>query len=156
MKKVVFIFLAVAFSAVASGQIINLSGNWSINVTKSTLNEQFSLAPKVCNISQTDNELIVEKKLDFMGQETIITEKFNLDGTESTNPGFMESVKKSKVVISDDKKLITISSDITTSDMGTIKLTEKYSIDNENLIYQSTSSSPSFGEMLETAVYNKN
>jgi hypothetical protein len=154
MKKIVFIFLAVAFSAVVSAQIVNLSGNWTLNVAKSTLNEQFSLAPKSCIISQTDNVLTVEKKLDMMGELTTITEKFNLDGSECTNPGIMESVKKSKAVFSDDKKSILISSDITTADMS-IKMTEKYTIDNENMIYQSTSSSPSFGDMSDTAAYNK-
>jgi hypothetical protein len=156
MKKLVFIFLAVAFSAIASAQIVNLSGNWTLNVNKSSLNEQFSLAPQSCNMNQTDSVLTVEKKLDMMGQQMTITEKFNLDGSECTNPGIMESVKKSKAIFSDDQKSILISSEITTADMGTIKLTEKYTIDNENLIYQSTSSSTSFGDMSETAAYNKN
>ncbi len=156
MKKIVFVLLAVAFSAFASAQVINLSGNWTLNVAKSALNEQFSLAPKVCIISQTDSVLTVEKKLDIMGEQTTITEKFKLDGSESTNPGIMESVKKSKANFSDDKKSLLISSDITTADMGVIKLTESYTIDNENLIYKSTSSSSSFGDMSETAAYNKN
>jgi hypothetical protein len=156
MKKVVFIFLAIAISAVASAQIVNISGNWTLDVSKSSLNEQFSLAPKTCIISQTENVLTVEKKLDMMGEQTTITEKFNLDGSESTNPGIMESVKKSKVTVSDDQKSIMISSEIAAGDMGTIKLTEKYTIDNGTLIYQSTSSSPDFGDMSETAGYTKN
>jgi len=156
MKKLVFIFLAIAISAFASAQIVNISGNWTLDVSKSSLNEQFSLAPKTCIISQADNVLTVEKKLDMMGEQTTIAEKYNLDGSESTNPGIMESTKKSKVTVSDDQKSIMISSDITTGDMGTIKLAEKYTIDNGNLIYQSTSSSPSFGDMSETAAYTKN
>lgn len=156
MKNIVLIFLAVALSAFASAQKVNLSGNWTLDVSKSKLNEQFSLAPKSCIITQADNVLTVEKKLDMMGQQTTITEKFNLDGSESTNPGIMESVKKSKVSLSEDQKSVLISSEITTPEMGAIKLTESYTIDNGSLIYQSTSSSSSFGDMSETAAYSKN
>lgn len=156
MKKVVFVFFALAVTAFASAQMVNLSGNWTLDVSKSKLNEQFSLAPKSCIITQADNMLTVEKKLDMMGQQTTITEKYSLDGTESSNPGIMESVKKSKVSLSDDQKSVLIASEITTPEMGTIKLTESYTIDNGSLIYQSTSSSPNFGDMSETAAYAKN
>lgn len=155
MKKVVFVFLAVALSALTSAQIVNLSGNWTLDVAKSSLNEQFSLAPKTFVIIQTDKELTVEKKLEVMGEQSTITEKFNLDGSETTNPGIMQSVKKSNLALSEDKKSFKITSKITT-DSGEISLIEKYSIENDTLIYQSTSSSSSFGEMSETAKYNKN
>ncbi len=156
MKKVVFIFLAVAFSAVTSGQIINISGNWTINIAKSALSEQFSMAPKMCVINQNDSVLILEKKIDFQGQEIAMTEKFKLDGSECSNPGFMESVKKSKVTLMDDNKTIKIISIVKTQDFGDIGLLELYSFDKENLIYKFISSSSSFGEMSETAAYNKN
>lgn len=156
MKKVIFIFLAVAFSAVTSGQIVNLSGNWALNVSKSKLGDQFSIAPKFCKISQSDSVLTLEKKFEFQGQEMTVTENFNLDGRECSNPGFMESVKKSIVNISEDKKSIKISSQVTTNDGGEINSIEQYSIDSENLTYQITSSSSMFGEMSESAVYDKN
>lgn len=156
MKKVLFVFLAVTLSALASAQVVNLSGSWTLDVAKSSLNEQFSLAPKTCVITQTDKELTVEKKLDMMGEQTTITEKFNLDGSETTNPGIMQSVKKSKVAISDDKKSIKITSKTTADNVGEISVTETYSIENNQLVYQSTSSSSSFGDMSETAKYNKN
>ncbi len=155
MKKVLIIFLAVAFTAVTAGQLIDLSGNWELNVSKSKLNNQFSIAPKSCKISQTDSELTLDKKFDFQGQEMTITEKFNLDGSESSNPGIMESVKKSKVEISEDQKSIKITSKVTTNDGGEINSVEQYSIDSDNLTYQITSSSSIFGEMSETAVYDK-
>lgn len=156
MKKVLFVFLAVAFSAVTYGQAVDLSGNWALNVSKSKLNDQFSIAPVLCKISQSDSVLTLERKFEFQGQEMTITEKFNLDGRECSNTGFMESVKKSKVSFSDDNKSIKISSLVTTSDGGEINSTEQYSMDSENLNYQVTSSSSMFGEMSETAVYDKN
>jgi hypothetical protein len=156
MKKVFIIFLTVAFSVVTFGQIVNLSGNWTLDATKSKLNEQFSLAPKLIKVNQSDSLLILEKKLEFQGQEMTVNEKFNLDGSECSNPGFMESVKISKVTFSEDNKTIKISSKITTNDGSEIVSLEQYFMDNEGLTYQSTSSSSFFGEMSETAVYNKN
>lgn len=156
MKKVVFVFIAAALSALTSAQIVNLSGSWTLDVAKSSLNEQFSLAPKTCVIIQTDKELTVEKKLEVMGEQTTITEKFNLDGSETTNPGIMQSVKKSKIALSEDKKSIKITSKTTADEVGEINVIEIYSIENNMLIFQSTSSSSSFGEMSETAKYIKN
>jgi hypothetical protein len=155
MKKALFVFLAVALSALASAQVVNLSGSWTLDAAKSSLNEQFSLAPKTCKIIQTDNGLTIEKKLEVMGEQSTITEKFNLDGSETTNPGIMQSVKKSKVALSADKKSIKITSKTTAENMDEISVTEIYSIENDKLIYQTTSSSSSFGDMSETARYNK-
>jgi hypothetical protein len=152
MKKMFFIMLAVAFSAASFGQ--NISGNWKLNESKSKLNEQFSLSPKSCKITQTDNELVIEKKSEFQGQAIDGTEKYTLDGKECTNPGFMETTKKSTVTISDDKKSVKITSKTELNDGGFVESVEVFSINGDNLMYDFKSTS-SFGDLAETAVYDK-
>jgi hypothetical protein len=153
MKKVLFILIAAAFSAVTFGQTINVSGDWAINASKSKPNEQFSVLPKTMKITQTDTSMTIEKKTEFQGQENTTVEKYSLNGKECSNPGFMESVKKSKAVISDDKKSIKITSKVPMNE-NEINTVEVFALDGAGMTYQSSSSS-SFGDMSETGVYDK-
>ncbi|MBN1185763.1 MAG: hypothetical protein JXB49_26005 [Bacteroidales bacterium] len=151
MKRMFLIMLAVAFSAVSFGQ--DISGKWELNESKSKLNEQFSFSPKSLEITQDDNTLVLVKTVEFQGQSTNITEKYTLDGKECNNPGFMDATKKSTVSISDDKKIIKISSTIS-MDNGSMNLEEVFSKNGDNFVFESKTSS-SFGDTTETAVYNK-
>ena len=151
MKRMFFVMLAVAFSAVSFSQ--NISGNWKLNQSKSKLNDQFSFSPIALKVTQEGNTLVLNKTVDFQGQSMESSEKYTLDGKECSNPGFMDATKKSTVTISDDKKTIKILSKVS-MDNGDINTEETFSIDGGNLIFVSKSSS-SFGDMEETAVYDK-
>lgn len=151
MKKLFLILIAVAFSAVSFGQ--DISGSWKLNESKSKLNDQFSFSPKALKVTQDGNTLVLAKTIEFQGQSMEASENYTLDGKECSNPGFMDATKKSTVTISDDKKTIKIISKVS-MDNGDINTEEVFSIDGDNLIFVSKSSS-SFGEMEETAVYDK-
>ncbi len=151
MKKMFLIMLAVAFSAVSFAQ--NISGNWKLNESKSKLNDQFSFSPKSLKVTQDDNTLVLVKTIEFQGQSMEATENYTLDGKECANPGFMDATKKSTVSISDDKKTIKIISKVT-MDNGDLDSEEVFSIDGDSLNFESKSTS-SFGDMAETAVYDK-
>lgn len=144
--------LAVAFSAATFGQ--NISGSWKLNDSKSKLNEQFSLSPKSMKVTQEGNTLVLVKTVEFQGQANESTEKYTLDGKECSNPGFMDATKKSTAVISPDNKTITITSKVSMGE-NEINSVEVFSLNGDNnLVYDSKSNS-SFGDMVETAVYDK-
>lgn len=146
-----FVMLAVAFSAVSIGQ--NLSGSWKLNQSKSKLNDQFSFSPKVLKITQDCNSLVLAKTLEFQGQSMEASENYTLDGEECSNPGFMDASKKSTVMVSADKKTVKIISKISMYN-GHIELEEVFMLVDGGLVFESKSKS-SFGEMVETAVYDK-
>ena len=151
MKRVLLVMLAVAFSAVSFSQ--NISGNWKMNESKSQLNEQFSFSPKAIKITQDGNSLVLVKTNEFQGQSMEATEKYTLNGKDCSNPGFMDTVKKSTVNVSADKKTVKIVSKVV-MDNGDINIEEIFSIEGGNLVFVSKSSS-SFGESTETVVYDK-
>lgn len=151
MKKMFLFLIAVVFSAVSFGQ--NISGSWKLNESKSKLNDQFSFSPKALKVTQDGNNLVLTKTIEFQGESMETSEKYSLDGAECSNPGFMDATKKSTVTISDDKKTIKISSKVS-MDNGDINIEEIFSINEGNLVFVSKSSS-SFGDMEETAVYDK-
>ncbi len=151
MKRMFFIMLAVAFSAVSFGQ--TLSGSWKLNQSKSKLNDQFSFSPKVLKITQNGNSLALAKTLEFQGQSMEASENYTLDGKECLNPGFMDATKKSTVTVSADKKTVKIISKIS-MDNGHIELEEVFTLMDDGLVFESKSKS-SFGDMVETAVYDK-
>ena len=151
MKKMFLIMLAVAFSAASFGQ--NISGSWKLNDSKSKLNEQFSLSPKSMKVTQDGNTLVLAKTVVFQDQANESTEKYTLDGKECSNPGFMDATKKSTAVISADNKTITITSKVAMGETE-INSVEVFSLNGDSLVYESKSNS-SFGDMVETAVYDK-
>ena len=154
MKKIVFIMLALLVTGFVSAQV-DFSGKWKLNASKSQLGEQFSMSPKEVIVSQTGNMLNVEKHSEFQGQEMTTNAKYTLDGKECINPGFQDSENKSTAIWSDDKKSLKITTKISMGG-GDNELTfvEVYSVNGGNMTIKLNSSS-SFGDMAETAVYDK-
>ncbi len=70
MKKTLFIFAAFILSAATIAQGINLNGSWKLNSEKSKLNAEFTFAPKEVIITQSGNDLTIEKHSSFQDQET--------------------------------------------------------------------------------------
>lgn len=153
MKKIFFISAALMLSASAIAQGPDFSGSWKLNSEKSKLNAEFSFAPKEIVITQTGNDLTVEKHSSFQDQEFVTTDKLTLDGKECINAGFMDTQKKSTCTWSDDKASLKIVSKMSVGD-GEMTITEVYKMNSSNMVIESASSS-SFGEMAETMVYDK-
>ena len=154
MKKTVFLLATFLVSVTASAQLLDFSGNWKLNTSKSKLGDQFSMAPKEIIVAQKDNDFNVEKHSSFQDQEFTINDKFTLDGKECINPGWQDTQKKSTAVWSEDKMSLKITTKMSMGDGGEMTIVEVYKMDGSNMVIESSSSS-SFGDMAETMVYDK-
>lgn len=153
MKKILFIFTALMFSAAAFTQTPDFAGSWKLNGDKSKLNAEFSFAPKEIIITQAGNDMAVEKHSSFQDQDFVTSDKLTLDGKECTNTGFQDTQKKSTCTWSEDKTSLKIVSKMSIGD-GDMTITEVYKLNGGNLTIESMASS-SFGDMNETMVYDK-
>lgn len=136
-------------------QVSDFSGTWTINNEKSTLFEQYSLAPSQLILTQSADSLTVEKHGNFQGTDYVTNERFGLNGAESINPGMMpESRKTSVAVWSENGKILTISSRLPTQTQGEVTQKEVYQMIGDSLRLEFTSAS-SMGEMAETYVFDK-
>jgi hypothetical protein len=154
MKKSFFIITAIFLSVFSTTFAVDFSGNWKLNTSKSTLSDQFSMAPKEIIILQDGNNLNLERHATFQDQDFTIKDKFTLDGAECINHGWQDSEKKSTAVWSDDKASLKITTKIQMGDNGEMTIIEVYKMDGANLVIESSSSS-SFGDRSETMFFDK-
>ena len=154
MKKLFYLLALSMISAATMGEGINFSGTWKLNNEKSTLFEQFSLAPNQMIVTQTADSLVVEKHGNFQGTEYVTKDKFSLDGKECVNAGWMNSKKTSTAVWSEDGKTLTISSKMPAQDGGEATMKEVFQLVELNLKIELNAAS-SMGEMSETYLLDK-
>ncbi len=153
MKKIMTLTTLLFLAILVSAQT-DFTGKWKINKEKSTLNNEFSMAPSDINITQNGNDIKIDRQVNFQGQDITISEKFTLDGKECINDGMMDSKKKSVAQFSDDKKVLTIDSKLPMQDGGEIAIKEVFSIAGGKLFVESSSNS-SWGEMKEKWAFEK-
>jgi hypothetical protein len=153
MKKIMTLTTLLFLAILVSAQT-DFTGKWKINKEKSTLNNEFSMAPSDINITQNGNDIKIDRQVNFQGQDITISEKFTLDGKECINDGMMDSKKKSVAQFSDDKKVLTIDSKLPMQDGGEIAIKEVFSIAEGKLFVESSSNS-SWGEMKEKWAFEK-
>jgi hypothetical protein len=154
MKKIAFISCLIMLSVIANSQTLDFTGTWKLNNALSTLNAEFSFAPKEIIIDQKGNEMKVERHSSYQGEDFTINDKFTLDGKECINVGWQDSEKKSTAVWADDKKSLKISTKLTMGDGNEMSITELFRIDKQNMVIE-TNASSSYGDMSETMVYDK-
>lgn len=153
MKRTMTVTALLFLVTMLSAQT-NFSGKWKINKEKSTLNNEFSMAPSEVIIVQNGNDINIERLSNFQGQNMTIKEKITLDGKECINDGMMDAKKKSIANFSDDKKILTIESKIPMQDGGEISIKEVFSFAHNNMFIESSSNS-SWGEMKEKWAFDK-
>jgi hypothetical protein len=153
MKTVFYLFFLtlISFSTMAQ---VDLSGTWNLDKSKSTLNGEFSMAPEQLILTQTTEQLTVEKHASFNGQSFTFTDKFALDSTVSVNPVWENFKKKSTIAWSDDKNILTVSTKIPMQGGGEMSITETYHL-ADSCLKITTSASSSFGDLNETYLFNK-
>jgi len=154
MKKLLFLLIAIMTSILITGQVPDFSGSWKLNSSLSKLNAEFSFAPAEIIVTQSGNDLKVEKHSSFQGEDFTINDKFTLDGKECVNTGWQNSEKKSTAVWSDDKNSLKISTKLMMGDGGEMSITETFKMDKKNMVIE-TSASSSYGDMTETMCYDK-
>jgi len=166
MKNYIYAFLLTGIflltSSVTFAQKVNFSGTWTYSETKSVLGGEGGLrgAAVKMTIKQEGNTMSIEKTTRRQsGEENISTENYTLDGKECVNPTFGNNTKKSTVSWSEDKKGLTIISNMVFEREGQqmeINTTEVFTLsqDKKNLSIDYTSKS-SRGERKNTFVYDK-
>ena len=112
------------------------------------------MAPGKIIIAQKGSDLDVEKHSTFQDQEYTTNDKFTLDGKECVNQGWQDSQKKSTAVWAEDKKSLKITTIMSIGDAGDITIVEVYKMDSSNMVLESSASS-SYGDLVETMVYDK-
>jgi len=154
MKKILYLFVFTLISFTSMAKMVDFSGTWNLNKSKSTLNEQFSMAPSQMILIQDQNVLALEKHVSFQDQSFTINDKLTLDGQECINDGWQDTKKKSIAVCSADEKLLTVTSKIPMQDGGEMTIIETYQMEGDNLKV-TTSAKSSFGDLTETYLFDK-
>lgn len=153
MKKIFYLLVFSLISLSSMGEVVDFSGTWKLNKSKSTINDEFSMAPDKLILAQDINVLTVESHENFDNEDITTTKKITLDGKECINDGWEDSKEKSVAVWSDDEKSLTITTKIPMQD-GEMTMIETYQLVGNNLkIVIKTSSS--FGDSIETLLFDK-
>lgn len=154
MKILSCTMLCFIFLTAVSVQAADFSGKWKLSKAKSSLNDQFSMAPSEVIIVQNGNEFSIEKHSSYQGNDYTSNDKYTLDGKECINEGFQGSKKKSTAVWDEGKNVLTVKSTLPMQDGGEIAITEVYKTSEKDLVISSHASS-SWGDLDETMVYEK-
>ena len=163
MKNLKLTLSIIIFLMASAGMYAQTSfaGNWALNESKSNFGgSQFRMAATSMVVTQDAKVLSLESTRPGRdGAEMKISAKYNLDGSVSENPGFMNSTSKSTVAWSADKTSLTISTTMNFERDGQTqefkssqvwKLTEGGKV----LLVENTMPGPD-GEMKTTAGYDK-
>ncbi len=154
MKNIAFVLALVLFSSVAIGQKVNYSGEWKLNESKSELGYDFSMAPTSVSVKHTKKTLDLKSVNVWDGQEIVSESHLTLNGKETENMGFGESVTKSTAVVDKGTKTITIVTDGSSEGVGDWTSTQVMSMKDGNLVIEFEAASD-MGEMAETYVFDK-
>jgi len=147
-------------SAGLFAQKTNYSGSWALNEGKSNLGEsQFRGSLKITATQDANSLILVRLSKGRDDEDRTTNEKYALDGSESQNTGFMNSVRKSKASWSADGKTLTINSTMAFERDGEkmeMKFSESWilSADGKTLTIESSFTTPN-GDMKQTRVYDK-
>lgn len=154
------ICLGLTVSMNSFGQKANFAGTFNLNESKSNLGDGPMRPAFQMIVAQDDNTLTTERKSKGRDDEDRVqTSKYTLDGKESENAGFMNSVSKSTVAWSADQKSLTINTTTVFNRDGEsmeMKSTEIWTLsaDGSTLNVESTRQSP-MGESKLSLVYDK-
>jgi hypothetical protein len=154
MKNIIFTLAAIFMALMVNAQSADFTGKWKLNSTKSTLNDQFSMAPNEIIVNQETGSINVEKHSSFQGTDFTIKDKYTLDGQESVNEGWQGTQKKSVASWDGNKQLLTVKSKLPMQDGTEVSITEVYKMKDNDLVIESHASS-SYGDLDETMVYDR-
>jgi hypothetical protein len=154
MKNFAFVLALLLFSSVAIGQKVDYSGEWKLNESKSELGYDFTLAPASITITHTKNALDMKSVNVFDGQEIVNEAHVTLDGKETENTGFGETVTKSTAEVKKETNAIIIETKGSAEGIGDWTSTQNLFMKDGNLVIQFEAVSD-MGELVETYVYEK-
>ena len=156
-----FITAALIISAAGLFAQTNFSGTWALNESKSNFgHSQFRFAATTIVATQDAAALSVQNtQPGFDGGEMKTNAKYNLDGSVSSNTGFMDNVSKSTVAWSADKTALSITTTMNFEMNGEsreFKSTQTWKLSEGGKVLSVESVMPGpDGERKTTAVYDK-
>ena len=154
MKNFAFVLALVLFSSVAIGQKVNYSGEWKLNESKSELGYDFTLAPASITVTHTKKALDMRTVNVWDGTEVVSESHITLDGKETENIGFGESVAISTAEVDKATNAIKIVTKGSSEGIGDWTSTQNMLIKEGNLVIQFEAASD-MGEIAETYVFDK-
>lgn len=154
MKRIVYLVALVFISTLAFGQKVDFSGTWKLNKDRSTLGEQFSMAPQKIIIKHDRKTIELEKHAEFQGEPFTYTDVFTLDGKECENPGWGNSIKKSTAEWNKKAQMLTIDTKFPMQDGGEVTIKEELAL-LEGTLQIVSSASSSYGDLEENVIYEK-
>lgn len=154
MKNLILFVSITLLSLSVSAQKADFSGSWKIDRANSELAEEFSMAPEKIEIVQDGKLITITRHVSFQEESFSYTDKITLDGKESENPGWGETIKKSTANWLDDKKMLKIINKLPMGDNGEMVVTMEYRKNGDQLELTSSANS-SYGEMVEVMIFNK-
>jgi hypothetical protein len=158
--------LAIALVMTALAAAPNFSGTWVLDKEKSDPffggrggGAQPGPTDVTLVIKQTDNELLLTRKMNIGGEERTSESKYTLDGKENTNPGFGrgggEVVSKTKwdkdKLVTEGKRKVSFQGnefEIATREVRSL------SADGKTMTVETTSTTPQ-GDRTSKQIYNK-
>ena len=153
MKNLAIALALVLFSSLTIAQKVDYSGEWKLNEDKSELGYEFSLAPASITVKHTKKTLDMKIVNVWDGQEIVNDQHYTLNGKETENIGFAESVTKSTAVVVKETKAIKIVTNGSAEGMD-FTITQVISLKDGNLVVEAEAVSD-MGDLIETYVYDK-
>ena len=153
MKNLAIALALVMFSSLTIAQKVDYSGEWKLNEDKSELGYEFSLAPASITVKHTKKTLDMKIVNVWDGQEIVNDQHYTLNGKETENIGFAESVTKSTAVVVKETKAIKIVTNGSAEGMD-FTITQVISLKDGNLVVEAEAVSD-MGDLIETYVYDK-
>lgn len=154
MKNIALVLALALLSSVAIGQKVNYSGEWKLNESKSELGYDFSMAPASMTIAHTKKALDLKTVNVWDGTEIESESHITLDGKETENIGFGESVTKSTAKVDKETNAIIITTTGSAEGVGDWTSTQNMFMKDGNLVIQFEAASD-MGEIAETYVFDK-
>lgn len=154
MKNFALVLALALLSSVAIGQKVNYSGEWKLNESKSELGYDFSMAPASITIEHSNKAMDLKTVNVWDGTEVVSETHVTLDGKESENIGFGESVTKSTANADKETGAIIITTKGSADQVGDWTSTQNMFMKEGNLVIQFEAASD-MGEIAETYVFDK-
>lgn len=156
----VFTLLAAAPLLFAFVAASDFSGEWAYNAEESDLgNTQFNFVWDTLLITQTEEDITIERRGEGQNGPVEMTDVITLDGEPSENTGLGNSVKQSTAEWSSDGNILVIESEVEFTAQGQtnqVTSTETFSLDDSgNVLSIQNEVSSNFGEITQELIYEK-
>lgn len=154
MKRNTIVFALLLLTSAAFAQKVNYSGEWKLNEGKSELGNEFSMAPASISVTHARKTLDLKTWYVWNGQERVNESHFNLNGKETENEGYGETVTTSTAEVNKGTRAIKIFTRGSSEGIGDWNSTQILSMKEGHLVIDFAAASD-MGEITETYVFDR-